>query len=105
MPREPAQSSRAVVNAPDCDTKATEPGAAEVGAKLALSPQPGTSRPTQFGPRIRSRWGLAASSIARCRLRPPGPAAAVIPAVRTTAAFVPRAPRSAMSDGTVAAGV
>src|SRR3546814_14710203 len=67
-----AQSSTMVHSAPDWQTKASWPGCALVWAKLAFSRSPGTSRPTQLGPRMRSRYGLAASSQigrASCRER------------------------------------
>jgi hypothetical protein len=48
-------------------------------AKLAFSPRPGTSRPRQLGPRMRSSHGRAASSMA-CFC------SAVRPALMTTAA-------------------
>ena len=55
---------------PDCETKASSPGSAAVWAKLAFRPSSGTSSPTQLGPRMRSRCGRAASSMACVRLRP-----------------------------------
>ncbi len=98
MPREPAQSSMAVTSAPDCETKASSPGAAPMWAKLALSPRCGTSMPMQLGPRMRRVWRRAASSM--CCF-----CAWSRPAVTTTAARVPRRPSSSMRPGTVAAGV
>ncbi len=97
-PRPRAQSSRAVTSAPDCDTNASCPGCAPTWAKLAFRPMCGASRPRQLGPRMRSRCGRAASSMA-CFT------AGSKPAVSTTAARVPRAPRAAISAGTVAGGV
>ena len=82
-----AQSSTAVTSAPDCETKATLPASASVCAKLALRPRCGVSRPMQFGPRMRSRCGRAASSIA-CFCAAPSR-----PAVMTIAARVPRRPK------------
>ena len=105
MSRDLAQSSNAVVSAPDCEMNASLPANAEVWAKLALSPMPGTSRPTQLGPRMRSRCGRAASSMACLKLGPPGMTAAERPALSTSAARVPRRPSSSMSPGTVGAGV
>jgi hypothetical protein len=102
--RERAQSSTAVTSAPDCATKASRPGSAATGAKLAFSPTAGASSPTQLGPRIRSRWGRAASSIAWRKLRPPGEGASS-PALSTTAALHPCAPSTPTMAGTVAAGV
>ena len=59
MCRSRAQSSTAVTSAPDWATNARRPGSAAAGAKLAFRPMPGTSRPTQFGPRMRSSQGRA----------------------------------------------
>ena len=101
MPAARAQSSTAVHRAPDCEMKASFPGAALVCAKLALRPISGTSRPRQLGPRMRSRCGRAASSI--CCWRDAAPLSR--PAVRTIAAFAPRWPSSAIKGGTVAGGV
>ena len=61
-------------------------------AKLALRPSRGVSRPRQFGPRMRSGCGRAASSIACLRAAPR-------PAVMTIAALVPSAPNAAISGG------
>ena len=98
--RSTAQSSTAEASAPDCDRKASLPGCGAIWAKLALSPMPGTNRPRLFGPRMRSMCGLAASSISWRR-----PLSRVRPAVSTMAARVPRSPSSAMTAGTVWAGV
>ena len=70
MPRGAAQSSIAVIIAPDWLTKAMSPGGGARCEKLASSPIRGTMMPTQLGPTMRSRWGLAASSVACCK-RPP----------------------------------
>ncbi len=88
----------AVTSAPDCDTKAKSPGSALVCAKLAFSPRWGTSMPIPPGPRMRSVYTRAASSMACV-------CAGLSPALSTTAARVPRAPRAAISAATVWAGV
>jgi hypothetical protein len=101
MPRWPAQSSTAVASAPDCDTNAS-PLPAAICVKLAFNPSAGDCRPTLPAPRMRSRCGLAASSIGWRRLRPPlWPGSAVI----TMAALVPACPSSLIRPGTVAGGV
>ena len=105
MPRLLAQSSTPVTSAPDCETKASLPGSAPIWAKLALRPMPGTSMPTQFGPSMRSSEGRAASSMRCFRLTPWLSRSAPRPAVRTTAARVPRSPNAAISPGTVCGGV
>ncbi|GAB1390964.1 hypothetical protein MASR1M6_31460 [Rubrivivax sp.] len=97
-PRPRAQSSIEVASAPDCEMKASVPGVASTCEKLALSRACGASSPRQLGPTMRSRCTRAASSIA-CFC------AGVRPAVITTAARVPSAPRSAISPGSVAGGV
>ena len=88
----------AVASAPDCDTKASVPGAAGRCAKLAFSPWCGASSPRQLGPRMRSVCLRAAASAATF-------CAADSPAVMTMAACVPRAPSSRMSSATPAGGV
>ncbi len=98
MLRPHAQSMMAVISAPDCDRKARSPASGGLCEKLALRPMPGTIRPRQLGPWMRSRCGRAASSMARFR-------SSRIPAVMTTAARVPLAPSSAISAGMVAGGV
>ncbi len=105
MPRLLAQSSTPVTSAPDCETKASLPGNAPAWAKLALRPMPGTSSPTQLGPRMRSSVGRAASSMRCLRLTPWLSRSALRPAVSTMAALVPRAPSSAIKPGTVCGGV
>src|SRR6516162_6095370 len=60
--------------------------------------------PTQFGPMMRMRCGLAASSIACCSEWPRSPSSAK-PAVMITAARVPRSPSSPIKEGTVSAGI
>jgi len=55
MPRGAAQSSIAVIIAPDWLTKAMSPRGGERCAKLASSPMPGTISPMQFGPIRRNR--------------------------------------------------
>lgn len=54
-PRPQAQSSAAVVTAPDWATSARPPGAGVSWAKLALMPLGGDRNPRQLGPMIRSR--------------------------------------------------
>ena len=88
----------AVASAPDCDTKASVPGAAGSCAKLAFNPWCGASSPRQFGPRMRSTCLRAAVSTAFF-------CAAVSPAVMTMAARVPRAPSWRISAATPAGGV
>ena len=105
MPRSRAQSGVAVQKPPDCDTKAIDPGPISACAKVAFTPTPGTSSPTQFGPRIRRRYGLAAASIASCTVRPSRCFCCDSPAVMTIAARVPRSPNSWIRSGTVAGGV
>ncbi|MCG3144757.1 MAG: hypothetical protein HONDAALG_02230 [Gammaproteobacteria bacterium] len=101
MPLVPAQSMTAVHRAPDCATKASEPGCAAMCAKLAFMRMPGLSRPTQFGPRIRRPCGRAASSRAWRGVAPDSPK----PALMTMAALVPWRPSASMRPATVAAGV
>jgi hypothetical protein len=98
IPRPAAQSRIEVASAPDCDTKASDPGCAAMCEKLAFRPACGASSPRQLGPRMRSRCGRAASSMA-CFVVPSSPA------VSTMTARVPRAPRAATRPGTVAGGV
>ena len=105
MPRVVAQSSMAVASAPDCVTKASVPGSELQGAKLALSCTPEASAPMQFGPRMRSRYGRAASSMACSSVWPVESCASRRPADSTMTARVPLAPSAATSEGTVAAGV
>jgi hypothetical protein len=105
MPCALDQSSIAVARAPDWLTNASLPGAALPGAKLAFSPSPGTSRPMQLGPRIRSRCGRAASSMACSSVDPSSAAGSFSPAVRTMAARVPLWPSCEMRSGTVRAGL
>ena len=106
--RAAAQSSTAVTMAPDWVTKAMSPARGAICAKLAFSPVPGAMMPRQFGPTMRSRCGFAASSAA-CRSVPPLPlplwSGAPRPAVMMMAAFVPRAPSSAIRAGTLSGGV
>ncbi len=99
-----AQSSTAVIIAPDWLTKARSPASGARCEKLASSPIPGTMMPTQLGPMRRSRCGFAASNIFCCSARPRSPSSPK-PAVITTAALVPRAPSSDTSPGTVSGGV
>ena len=80
--------------APDCDSSAMLPGFAAICAKPALSLIGGIIRPSVFGPMMRNRLGLAASSIAWRR-----PFSRVSPAVMTTAARVPFSPSSRMMPG------
>ena len=105
IPRPTAQSNTAVTSAPDWLIKAISPFRGARCAKLALTPAPGDRKPRQLGPTMRSRCGWAARSIsarsASPASRPPSPK----PAVTTTAARAPRAPRSAISAGIVAGGV
>ena len=98
MPRLSAQSTMPVISAPDCDTNASRPGLGAIWQKLASRPIRGSISPRQFGPWMRRRWGLAASSIA-CRISPR------MPALITTAARQPFAPSSAITPGMVAGGV
>ena len=100
-----AQSSIAVASAPDCVTKASVPGSALPGAKLALRLAPGTSRPMQLAPRMRSRCGRAASSMACSSDEPSLARPCFSPALSTMAARVPLRPSSPTRSGTVAAGV
>ena len=55
MPRGSAQSSTVVAIAPDWVRKAMLPGSTAAGAKVALSPMPGTAMPRQFGPTMRKQ--------------------------------------------------
>ncbi len=100
MPRVCAQSRMAVTKAPLCEINAVPPGFAGLRAKVASSCICGAMMPRQLGPTTRSKCGFAASSIF-CRR----PLAWVIPAEMTTAQRVPISPRSAITPGTVSAGV
>lgn len=99
-PSSAAQSTSEVAMAPDCDNSASPPALACIWAKLALNFIGGTISPTVFGPMMRNRCGLAASSIAWR-----SPFSRVSPAVMTTAVRVPFSPSSAMMPGTVSGGV
>ncbi len=103
MPRGSAQSSTVVAMAPDCVRKAMLPGRSCAGAKVALTPRPGMAMPRQLGPTMRSRCGRAAASI-RCARSLPA-LTSPKPAVRMTAARVPRCPNASTSGGTVSGGV
>ena len=105
MPRGNAQSSTVVAIAPDCVRNAMLPGSNAAGAKVAFRPMPGTAMPRQLGPTTRNRYGRAALSSCAARSRPTLASPSAKPAVRTTAARVPRAPSSATSAGTVSGGV
>ncbi len=70
-------------------------GRAGVRAKVALSRTSVRIAPRQFGPRIRTPWRLAASSIFWWRA----------PLPSTMAALMPTAPASSMISGTVREGV
>lgn len=98
MPREAAQSSTPPTSAPDCDRKASLPGAGRAMPKLALRPMPGTHSPNELGPMMRRQLGRAAFSMA-CRSSGPRPA------VMTSAARVPFAPNAPTSAGMVLGGV
>lgn len=69
MPRVRAQSSMAVSSAPDCDTNASSPGRASVGATLALSPSRGVIRPKPAGAQqpqpVRPRGGQRVAPLGR----------------------------------------
>ena len=53
MSRDAAQSRMPVINAPDCDRKASLPTFGWFSPKLALKPNSGTEMPRQFGPMMR----------------------------------------------------
>ena len=99
-----AQSNMAVASAPDCVTKASLPGKALPGEKLAFSDTPVTKAPMQFGPNTRSKCGRAAASMFCSRVRPLA-VMAFKPALSTMAARVPLCPSADSSSGTVSAGV
>ena len=105
MSRARAQSSTPAISAPDSDTNATRPAAAPPTAMLAFRPMPGASNPELLAPRMRSRYGLAASSIAWRMLRPRESRAVATPALITMAARVPSSPRVRTMPGIVAGGV
>ena len=105
MPRAVAQSSTVVTIAPDCATKATPPFCGVPGANDAFIRIGVEMTPRQFGPTTRNKCGRAASSIAFCNAIPAALPPSWKPAVTTMAAFVPRAPNSAMRGGTVCGGV
>jgi hypothetical protein len=90
--------------APDCDTKPSDPGSAAPRAKVALSPSSGRAMPRQFGPISRTPPRRAASSSARSSFAPSGPTSEK-PAVMITAERTPARPHSAITSGTVLAGV
>ena len=100
-----AQSSMAVASAPDWVTNANRPGSALPGAKLAFSPIPGTSAPMQFGPKMRSNQGRAASSMACSSVRPSAVCNCLSPAVMTMAERVPFRPNASIRPGTACGGV
>ena len=103
-PSSRARSSSAIPTPPDCEATARPPGGGTAGEKVAFSRTCGAMRPRQFGPRTRTVWRRAASSIDCVSETPSGPRASR-PAEITIAALVPRAPRSSISFGTVGAGV
>ena len=105
MPRGSAQSSTVVAMAPDWVRKAILPASSGAGAKVASSPMPGTAMPRQFGPTTRSRCGRAAASNSAARSLPTFASPSAKPAVRMTAARVPRAPSSATSGAMLSGGV
>ena len=76
-----------------------------MGAKLALRLRAELRMPRQLGPTMRSMCGRAAFSMRRLSDSPESSTASRKPALKTTAARVPRWPRTSISSGTVAAGV
>ncbi len=105
MPRGSAQSTTVVAMAPDCVRKAMLPGRIAAGAKVASSPMPGTASPRQLGPTMRNRCGRAAASSAAARSLPTLASPSANPAVRMTAARVPRPASSPTSAAIVSGGV
>ena len=91
MFRAAAQSSTAVITAPDWATNARSPGFGWMCAKLAFKPTRGAMIPRQLGPTIRKMCGRAASSIAWRSSPPASSPPSPNPAVITTAPLVPRA--------------
>ena len=65
----------------------------DAGAKLAFRPMPGTAGRGSSARAMRSRYGRAASSICAARSRPTLASPSAKPAVRITAARVPRRPK------------
>jgi len=91
--------------APDWLTKATSPCLGMRWANDALIRGRVEMKPMQLGPTIRSRWGLAASSIFWRSSLPSTLSPSPKPAVMTTAARQPFSPSSAMTPGMASGGV
>ena len=103
MPLAAAQSSTAEHSAPDCDTKAILPAGAFSGAKLALSPMPGTMMPMLLGPSRRMPAAWAAALAASSAVPPSAVGVRCSAAVMMQAARAPRRPRARITSGTTAA--
>ena len=98
------QSRMAVQRAPLWLMNATFPGRAMMPAKVAFNPLCGRIRPRQFGPMIRIRYLRASSRMDRSSAAPGAPVSRK-PAEMMIAPGIEARPHSAITPGTVAAGV
>ncbi len=104
-PRSFAASMTAIPSAPLCDMKATRPGGAWTGPRLALRPTAGSVfiTPTQLGPTSRMPAARQMRISSRWRLRPRAPASSN-PAETTTSARTSLAAQSRATARTASAG-
>ncbi|KAF5039241.1 hypothetical protein DSECCO2_546010 [anaerobic digester metagenome] len=96
MPLDVAQSSTDVNSESDCERKATLPGSASRGARLAFTPTDGVMNPRQLGPSTRTPQRCAACNRAAFCTSRRSRSNRKNPRLMITAARVPRLPSSSM---------